>query len=358
MSEASHSAGYRKFVPALVSIGALVLLLFWLEGGFDDKVQPGVALAAEAPPASGPTARVIAEQTGEMMSWPGTVSSRTEAQVSSKLASRIEEVLVRTGDRVSRGQILVRLDERSLQARLGQARSALAAAQAEAVRYRADARRAENLFRKEAATQQSLDTAMAATRTADARVREAQSGIQEVESLFAETALRAPFDGVVQMRHRDPGDTAMPGVPVLTIMEPGWLRVEVAIPESCAGGIRDGQALHIVDRKSAVKHSVTVEEIAPSADPQTHTLLVKARLARDSSLTPGAFVWVEQQCGQHRTLSVPASAVSRTGQVESVRLVKDGRVRLRHIRTGKRDADRVEVLSGLQEGDTVLAGAP
>lgn len=360
MSESffSASVGYRRFLPALASTAGLILLLFWLEGGFDHKVGPGTATAAEARPEVGSTASVIAEEASEVMSWPGTVSARTEIQVSPKIASRIEEILVRAGDRVGRGQILVRLDDRSLQARLGQGRSALAAAQAESARYRADAHRTENLFRKDAATQQALDTAVAATKAADARVREAQSAIQEVETLFAETALRSPLDGVVLKRHREPGDTAMPGVPLLTLLERGWLRVEVAIPESCAGRVREGQPLKIVDRDSARQQTATVDEIAPSADPQTHTRLVKARLSPDTSLTPGAYVRVEQACGRHRTLLIPASAVTRSGQIESVRLVEGGHSRLRHIRTGKRYADRVEVLSGLREGDTVLAGAP
>lgn len=358
MSETSHPAGYRKFLPAVGSIAALILLLFWLEGGFDQKVGPGTAQAEDARPDVGRTVRVVAEEISEVMSWPGTVTVRTEARISPKIASRIEQIMVRAGDRVSRGQILVRLDERSLQARLGQARSALTAARAESARYRADARRTENLFRRDAATQQALDTALAATRAADARVQEAQSAIQEVEALFAETTLRSPFEGVVLQRHREPGDTAMPGVPVLTILERGRLRVEVAIPESCAGGVRDGQSLNIVASDVAHPQAATVDEIAPSADPQSHTRLVKASLPLDTLLKPGAFVRVEQSCGQHRVLLIPAAAVTRSGQIESVRLVTDGRAQLRHVRTGKRYQDRLEVLSGLQEGDAVLAGAP
>lgn len=355
MNDPSPSSGYRQFMPPVVSTAALILLLFWLEGGFADKVGPGSAQADDAPRDIGPTIRVVAEDSRVVMAWPGTVSSRTEAQISPKIASRIEDILVRAGDRVQRGQILVRLDERSVKARLAQARAGLTAVQAEAARSRTDAQRIENLYRREAATQQTLDHAVAAARAAEARVHEAQSAIQEVEALFSETALRAPFDGVVLQRQREPGDTAMPGTPILTILEPGWLRVEAAIPLSCAGSIREGQALTVLD--ASHRQSATVEEIAPSADPKTHTLLIKARLPRDTSLLPGAFVHVEQTCGLQRSLMIPDSAVSRSGQIESVRLVRDGHVQLRHVRTGKRFEDRVEVLSGLQEGDTILMGA-
>lgn len=355
MNEISHSAGYRRFIPAAASTAALILLLIWLEGGFASKVGPGTALADNSPLQPSPTVRVVAEDRRIVMAWPGTVRSRTEAQVSPKIASRIEHILVRLGDRVTRGQVLARLDERSVQARLAQARASLSAAQAESVRSRTDAQRVENLFQREAATQQSLDHAVAAARAADAKVREAQSAIQEVEALFAETTLRAPFDGVVVQRQGEPGDTAMPGKPVLTILEPGWLRVEAAIPSSCAGAVQVGQQLAVFDRDESRRQTATVEEIAPSADSKTHTVLVKARLPRDTPLLPGAFVHIEQICGQQRSLTIPASAVTRRGQIESVRLVRDGHAQLRHVRIGRRDGDRVEVLSGLQAGDTILA---
>ncbi len=357
MTVATAAQSVRRFLPAILSTAGLILLLFWLEGGFADKVGPGTAQAGDAPRDRSPTVRVLAEDSSVVMAWPGTVSSRTEAQVSPKIASRIEEILVRAGDRVTRGQVLVRLDERTLRARLAQARAGLSAAQAEAVRSRTDAQRVENLYRREAATPQSLDHAVAAARAADAKVREAQSAIQEVEALFTETTLRAPFDGVVLQRQREPGDTAMPGMPVLTILEPGWLRVEVAIPLSCAESIRAGQPLTVTNRGASRRQTATVEEVAPSADPKTHTVLVKARLPRETSLLPGAFVHIEQVCGQQRRLMIPATAVARSGQLESVRLVRDGHVQLRHVRIGKRVDDRVEVLSGLQQGDTILMGA-
>jgi RND family efflux transporter MFP subunit len=348
-------AARGKLVSAGLSLLGLILLLVWLEGGFASKVKPGHA-PPDRPAASGTPVRASVREIDQVVARPGTVSSRTEAQVAPKLAARIEEITVRAGDRVHRGQLLVRLDDRSLQARLGQARAVLNAAQAEAVRARADARRTENLFHKEAATRQTLDTAVAAGQSAEAKVREAQSAVQEVETLFTETALKAPFDGVIVARLHEPGDTALAGTPILTLIEPGRLRVEIAVPESCLSGLHQGQSLTLSSRAAAHPQSATVEEISPSADPATHSVLVKARLAPDSGLTAGAFVWVEQICGKARVLLIPEAAVLRTGQLESVRLVRDGGAALRHVRTGHRHGDLIEILSGLQEGDAVLVG--
>ena len=102
------------------------------------------------------------------------------------------------------------------------------------------------------------------------------------------------------------------------------------------------------------EYETKVEEIAPAADPQTRTVLVKAGL--QSAVQPGAFAWVDQTCGRRKVLLIPSAAVSRTGQLESVRLMVEGSPRLRHIRTGKARNGWVEALSGLKEGDVVLLG--
>ncbi|MFZ4704275.1 MAG: efflux RND transporter periplasmic adaptor subunit, partial [Candidatus Methylumidiphilus sp.] len=166
---------------------------------------------------------------------------------------------------------------------------------------------------------------------------------------------RTPFDGTVLKRNLEPGDMAMPGSPVLTLQSGQRLRVESAIPTSCAGDVHLGDGLKIRIENS--EYTVKVEEITPAADPKTSTVLVKAGLDQSSGIKPGLFGWLEQHCGSRKTLLIPASAVSRSGQLESVLLVSDGHLRLRHVRIGKRHDGWAEVLSGLQEGDVVLTGA-
>ncbi len=356
----SHSSASRtKPFLAVLSTGGLIALLMWMQGAFEHKVAPGLgeAVAAEAVP-PGQTARVIRKEADEVYAWPGTVAAKQVAQVAPKLPGRILDITVRAGDHVKRGQVVARLDDSEIQARLGQARAALTAAEAEAGRARADAGRLQNLFRKEAATQQDLDAALAAARSTEARVAEARDAIREAESRQGETVLKAPFDGAVVKRDQEPGDMALPGSAVLTLQQSRQLRIESAIPAHCAGRVNLGDALKARIASPAIDLKAVVDEIQPSADPKTRTVLVKARLPEDSGVSPGAFGWLYQSCGQSEALLVPEAAISRIGQLESVRLVIDGRARLRHVRTGKRYEGMVEILSGLKEGDTVqLAGA-
>jgi RND family efflux transporter MFP subunit len=351
----THPASSRtQLLYALAAITALILLLMWMQGAFEHKVEPGLSqAAAEEKAAAGPTARVMKREADEVFAWPGTVAARIVAQVAPKVAGRILEITVHAGEKVKRGQVLARLDEAEIRARVGQARAALAAAEAAAHRARADGQRLRNLFDKEAATRQDLDAAVAAARSADAQVREAREAVREAESRLGDATLNAPFDGVVVQRRQEPGDMALPGNPVLTLQQSQQLRIESAVPANCAGRVKLGDELKARIANPERELKAVVDEIQPAADPRTRTVLVKARLPEDSGVQPGAFGWLYQPCGQSEVLLVPASAVSRVGQLESVRLVVDGRVRLRHVRTGKRHDGQIEILSGLKEGDLV-----
>jgi RND family efflux transporter MFP subunit len=353
MSTEHHSIS--KPVQALVSILGLILLLVWMQGGFTSKVPPGTARAAEkGEPVRGPTVKAVLKEIDDDMSWPGTVTARTVSQIAPKIPARILAINVKTGDAAKAGQIVARLDPTELQSRVNQAQSALAAAEAQAAKTGADLRRTQSLFDQEAATRQTLEAAQAAAHTAQAQVAEARAAIATTESALSETVLRVPFDGTVLKRNQEPGDMAMPGSPVLTIQSGQHLRVEAAIPESCARDIRLGDSLQA--RIAENSYNVKVEEITPAADPNTRTVLVKAGLENPSLAKPGVFVWVGQHCGSHTGLLIPSAAVSRSGQLESVLLVMEGSARLRHIRTGKSHDGWVEVLSGLKEGDVVSLG--
>ena len=97
-----------------------------------------------------------------------------------------------------------------------------------------------------------------------------------------------------------------------------------------------------------------IEELAPVADPASRTRHVKAALSPDPALRPGAFATVRLACGTHRAVVIPAAAVRRAGQLETVRVLVGGAPLVRSVRTGKAIGDQVEILSGLQAGDVVL----
>ncbi len=348
----------KKAVFAAAAFIGLLFLLLYLQGTVGArKVRPGLVPV----PTTGVDLRnvqsVERREVQDVIDWPATVRSRSVANVAPKVMARVLEVRVSTGTAVHRDDVVAVLDDRDLKARAEQAGAALTAAQAHAVQAEADLRRMQTLFRKQASTQQELDAVEARAKGARAQVAQAQDALNEVRVLLGETTLRAPFDGVVAERRVDPGDMAVPGQAVVVIHDPAALRLETNISEACVGALQIGAAVPARVDTPAQDIVARIEEIAPAADPSSRTFLVKAALPPSSNLRPGTFGSLRAPCGAHVALLVPPAAVTRSGQLEAVRVVSDGGVRTRNVRTGKIYGDRVEVLSGLQEGEKVIVAA-
>ncbi|MHC4608550.1 MAG: efflux RND transporter periplasmic adaptor subunit, partial [Planctomycetota bacterium] len=164
-----------------------------------------------------------------------------------------------------------------------------------------------------------------------------------------------PIDGVVVTKHMEPGDLAVPGKPVLTLQDPRNLRLEVQVPERCAEKAAIGREVRVrIDALQGELRGI-VDEVSPVADPKSRTFLAKVALPEDPGLRPGMFGRLLEDCGRRKVLLIPSSAVEKVGQLETVRVLgKDGRARDRHVRTGKRVGDDVEVLSGLEAGEKVV----
>jgi len=335
------------------AIAGLALLLLYLSGAFEfGKVAPGKVLAPQWT-ANSPLAKVEEREVVEVIAWPGSVNSRFVAHLAAKLVARIEEVRVNLGDPVQVGQLLVRLDDREIRAKVDQARAALAAAEAEAELAAADLRRVRALFEREAATQQERDAAEARARSAEAARARARQALNEAEAVLAETTIVAPFSGVIAARMADPGDLATPGRPLLVVHDPTTLRFEANVAESAAAGLHVGQVLTVRIDNPPLRVEVPVAELAPRAEMTSRTVLVKLTLPSDPRFLPGAYGSLEVPAGKRKTTLLPARAVLRRGQLEMVYVQDGDKTVLRQIRTGKVYGEWVEVLSGLAPGTQV-----
>lgn len=337
----------RKLIEAAAGAAALLVLILWLSGSLSSgKVRPGaIAAGTRAMPKTAP---VVANEIADRLEWPGTVRSRTVVHVAPKFLAAILEVRVSVGSPVKSDDVLAVLDDRDLLARRRQAAESLDGAESDERLANSELARVEGLFQKQAATPRDLDAAKSAAEGAAARVRKARAAVEEIDALLRDTILRAPIDGVVTDKLAEAGDLGVPGRPILVIQDPKRLRLEAHVPESCATKARYGMKVTVL---LDVEVEATIDEISPTADPVTRTFLIKAALPERPGLKPGQYGRILQACGSHRALLIPASAVTRSGQVE---MVTDGEGHPRHVRTGKTYGDRVEVRSGLREGERVV----
>jgi membrane fusion protein (multidrug efflux system) len=345
----------KKAGLPVVAVAALVLLLLYLQGTIGGhKVGPHTVALRESSAPAGKVVAVEQREVEDVMDWPGTVASRTVANVAPKVMAHILEVRVNIGSVVHSGEVLATLDDREVKARAQQARAALTAAQAHAAQAQTDLRRVRTLFHKQAATSQDLDAVEARAKATGAQVAQARDAVTEAEVLLGETTIRAPLDGVVASRLVDPGDMAQPGKPMLVIQDPHSLRLESYVPTNCAGMLAIGVEVPVRFDAPARELPARIEEIAPTADPQSRTRLIKAALPPASDLQPGLFATLRAPCGKHLALLIPTRAVMRKGQLEMVHVLENGNPRLRDIKTGVTYGDQTEVLSGLRAGEQVL----
>ena len=154
------------------------------------------------------------------------------------------------------------------------------------------------------------------------------------------TKVTAPFDGVITRKYADVGDLAAPGKPLLEMEDARDLQLETDVPEAVIDRLTLGDKLGV--RVSGVRNELagTVSEIAPSADPNSRTFLVKLDLLPTPGLRAGQFGRVAVPVGETSALRVPASAVLQRGEMELVFVVANGHAQLRIVKTGKRVGGR------------------
>jgi RND family efflux transporter MFP subunit len=319
----------------------------------------------------------------------GVVKARMTAQLTARIAAELREVRVQPGDRVRRGQILAVLDDRDLAAERARAHASVTAAQsgaasAEAEHESAEARialaratqtRMEQLRERNSATPQELDRTTAELKMAEAGARAAgaRRAATSASVLAAQAASRAadvaasfssivaPFDGLVTNRLLEPGNMASPGVPILTMETTDGFRLEAQIDAARTGSVAVGDtvAIELDGHDAAETITGSVVEVARAIDQAAHAFIVKIQMPAGVAVQSGMFARARFQGEMRKALAVPESAIVRRGQLSLAFVVDSSRhARMRAVTAGARSGDSVEVLAGIQPGETVIMNPP
>lgn len=353
--------GTRRGLEGALGIVVVTAAVAWLSGGCEQRVAPGEVDVAGPTLAADARTALVEEVTEPAVEWAsGEVASARHTAVSSRVLARIEEVRVRAGSSVSEGDVLVVLDARDLRAGVGEAAEALRSSEARLELARQEQARVQELFRTGVAPQRRVDEVSSELRAARAEVAGRRETLEQARTAASFAEIRSPVAGRVIDRLAEPGDTAVPGRPLLRIYDPALLRVEAPVRESLAVQLRVGDSLRVEVPALGKPVEGRIDEIVPFAERGARTLLVKVNLPRTSaSLFAGMFARVAIPAGERRRLLAPESAVERVGQLEFVTLVHPGgETERRLVTTGKSvRPETLEVLSGVQAGDRLwLAG--
>lgn len=371
----------RRLVLVLGS-AVVLLVVLWQAGALrTGTIAPGPGAAPAPGPEPEATATTRQADIDDIYEAVGTIRPRTETSIEAQVTARIVEVRVREDDFVKRGEVLVVLDDRehaaradsaaqariSAQAGVEQARQGVSEAKAAFDTASAQYKRIKALFAERAVAQSEMDQAEAAYLQAEARLSQAREGVagaeaalgraakQHEEAAIAQgyTVIRAPEDMEVAKRAAEPGDLAVPGRALLVVQTAGSLRLEAFVREGLVARTRPGAELAVA--VPALERTVTgvVEEVVPAADPATRTFLVKVGLPDLPGAYPGMFGRLLVPAGRRPVVLLDARAVVRTGQLETVRVREGDAWRTVFVRTVPAGNGEVEVLAGLDGGQTV-----
>jgi len=309
-----------------------------------------------------------AASTQSRSSFDGTVEAVRQTVVAAQVPGAVVELAVKVGDRVQAGQLLLRLDARSADQSAAAVDAQVQAARAALDMATHEYQRQQQLYQKKYISQAALEQAQAQLKTTSAQVAAQVAQASAAHTQSGLHTVRAPYAGVVAEVPVALGDMAMPGKPLLTLYDPGALRVTAAVPQSV---LKQGPAtnawrleLPSLAGSSAQWLQPLRVQILPTVDAATHTVQVRADLPLGlPGVAPGLFarLWLSttgntaSATASPATISVPVKAIVRRAEMTGVYVQGEGgQPRLRQVRLGRTLGDQVEVLSGLTAGENVI----
>ncbi|OAT79809.1 efflux RND transporter periplasmic adaptor subunit [Desulfotomaculum copahuensis] len=375
----------------------VLLLILWTTGALLPKVKTGHT-PLQGQEVTGVQTYKVQNGSGTLhISATGTVRPMVRALIASKIMARVTSVNFHEGSQVTAGADLCLLDDRDLSAQTAQAaagvQSALAGEQAQAQgikqaeaglekaradyqlsetnfnRYKflqsqgavsqADFDRVQNQYQQAKSAldnaRATLDSAVAQVKVAGAQVTQSQANLQYAQAVNSYSRISAPLNGIIVKKMVDVGSMVTPGQPVAE-EEQGPYRLEVPVPESYYHQIRVGDQVTVdipaLNRQFVAK----VDEIVPAVESSSMTYLVKILLPQDLNVKSGMYGDADFALGSKREMTIPAAAVVKWGDFTGVYILRNDVARLSFVTLGEEQGDKVQVLSGLNPGDVIVAG--
>ncbi len=287
------------------------------------------------------TGKVTKDKATSQTEIVGTVQAVQRAVIAAKISGTISDISVVLGSKVSKGDLLIKISAGEISARVLQAQ-----AQLEQAKRNLD--REKKLLKKQAATTETV-------KSVENIFKVSQATYQEAKTMLNYTRITAPFDGLITSKPANTGDLATPGNPLLHLENNQKMQINAPVPEALVLGIKQGDKLTVHIPAAKIRLTGTVAEVAPSTDPLSRTAPIKIDIEKTNLLRSGQFARVLVPGTPIQTLYIPLTAVIHHGQMKKVFVInKDTRASLRLIRTGTQTNDRIEIIAGLDENETII----
>jgi membrane fusion protein (multidrug efflux system) len=337
---------YIIYAILILGFGALVAYRIKQnkgEGAGGPGAGPGGAGRGGAMPAMRVNGVVVQPQSfSNSLAVSGSIEANEQVQIRSQISGLVRSISFEEGSQVSKGQVLLKIDDSELRAQLAQAqtRQSLAAE---------NERRAGLLLKKEAISREEYDIAQS-------ELRSTQAQTQLIRAQLDKTTIRAPFSGRIGLRSISEGTYISPETIVANLLSTNPVKITFSVPEKYASQVKENTTLNFTVAGSDKKHTATVYAIEPGIESSSRTLQLRARAANpDDMLRPGSFANIELPLTViENALLVPTEAVVPVQNGKKVFVSENGKAKEVMIETSTRTEKDVLVTTGLQAGDTVL----
>ncbi len=334
---------WKWIIIAIILVIVIYLVSPGLTGVFS-KDQTENTAAAGPPPSKIPVSAVIVQPKAinNQITVTGTITANEDIELRSEVSGIIQRIHFKEGSRVKKGDLLVSLDHEELSAELEKLRHTQKL-------YRDSEYRQKQLLEREAISQEEYEQALTELNTVT-------SDIKVVQSQYNKTKIRAPFNGVIGLRHVSEGSYLTPSDPIANLYNINPVKIEFAIPEKYSGKVNVGDKVVFTTEALDTLKSGTIYAIEPRVDNETRTLRMRATSSNnDRTLLPGQFARIQLIFNTiDEALMVPTEAVVPELGGHKVFANRNGEVVSLPVKIGIRTESEIEIVSGLQSRDTVI----
>lgn len=329
---------YIVYAAIIIGIGALI---FYRIGKNKEDKSDGKG-DGKRPPMAVSGVVVAPQEFENMLSLSGSIEANEQIELRSEVSGIAEMIYFQEGSQVSKGQVLVKINDIELRASLGEVKTRMTLASE-------NARRAKLLLDKEAISREEYDIATADYKTAQAQV-------QLVNAQLAKTTLRAPFSGTIGLRNISPGTYVTPETLITTVVNSSQVKITFSIPEKYATQMKVNSNITFTVAGSKEKFNAKIYALEPAVEVATRTLRIRALAQNpDRKLIPGTFADVALPLEKiDDAFLIPTEAIVPVQNGKKVFVAENGKAKEVMVETGTRTDKDIVVLDGLRKGDTVL----
>lgn len=333
----------------------IVLISVLLLGGLLSACSKGESIKETVPPVRSQVIKLDGLQ--QAASYPGEVRGRVETQMAFQVGGKIVRRNVDLGSVVSAGDVLMEIDPKDIQQVVNASSAQVASAQSQLSLAKSNVERYRQLYEQNAISRAQLDQYENAYAVAEATVRQSAAQYSQGANQLGYSSLNAPSAGVIAAVNAEAGQVVGAGQAVLTLVQDGEREIEISLPENRVDELRKAEQLRVTFwALPGVSVDGKVREISPIADKVSRTYKARVQLVNppgEIKLGMTASV-TAASAPAARTVFIPLSAVYQTGDTPNVWLINNNVVSLRPVKIGAFGDGKVQVLSGLADGDTIV----